>query len=70
MAIDRRKEIYIQVNNPKEIADVLKDIRKESAEVKKLFEEYDKLNLEENKIFDNWSNYIEDSLEKLEHVTL
>ena len=70
MTITRKKEIYVQLQNPKEISDILKEIRKESEGIKKLFEQYDKLNLEENQVFDNWSNYIEEFSEKLEHITL
>ncbi len=66
----RKREIYIRLEKINGIVSSLNEIKSEEDLLRKLFEEYDKLNLEENKIFENWPNYLEDTIQKLEHVTL
>ena len=68
--IDKKREIFIKVNKINEIVSILEDIKKKEDYLKTLFLNYDKLNIEENKLFENWKNYLEDIIQKLDHVTL
>ena len=68
--MDRKRDIFIKVERIREIAELVDKIKKDEDDLRRLFERYDKLNLEENKVFENWSGYIEDIEQKLEHVTL
>jgi len=68
--VERKREIYLKLENIKEIVELLSEIKKEGDDLKKLFIEYDKLNLEESKIFENWNNYYEDIFQKLDHIKL
>jgi len=68
--VERKREIYLKLENIKEIVELLSEIKAEGDDLKKLFIEYDKLNLEESKIFENWNNYYEDIFQKLDHIKL
>lgn len=68
--MEKKRDIFIRIEKTAEIIEVLKQIKAKEAEIQKLFTTYDKLNLQENKIFENWSNSLEDVIQKLEHVTL
>ena len=65
-----RRDIYIKLENSKEIREIMKEIRKEEAELKKLFERYDKLDKLENKTFENWGSHLEEISQKIEHISL
>lgn len=67
---DRKREIFVQIENPKEVSLLLKEIRDRIEKTKKLFGQYEELNSKENEIFDNWGNYIEEFSDKIEHITL
>lgn len=68
--LDRKREVYIRVDNVATIVDILKEIKSLEDELKELFAEYDKYNMEENKLFENWSSYMDDIISKLDHITL
>lgn len=68
--VDRKREIFIKLNNVKEIVDTLSSIKEKEDELKKLFAMYDKLSFHEEKTFENWTNYLDDISQKLDHVTL
>ncbi len=68
--INRKREIYIRINRVTEIVNLLKEIKATEQEIRVLFERYDKLNYDENKVFDNWNNYLEDVIQKLDHITI
>lgn len=68
--VERKREIFIKLDNVKEIVEVLAQIKAEQDELRKLFSEYDRLNLEESKIFESWSNNYEEITQKLDHITL
>ncbi len=68
--IDRKREIYARIDRINEIVTLLNEIEELKNETKEYFESYDKLNLEENKIFENWENHLEDTLMRLEHIVL
>lgn len=68
--MDRKREIYIRIEQLPEIVEKMKSIKEKEEHIKKLFYEYDRLNLEENKIYENWNNYLEDVFQKLDHLTL
>ena len=68
--VERKREIYLKLENIKEIVELLSEIKAEGDDLKKLFLEYDKLNLEDSKIFENWNNYYEDIFQKLDHIKL
>lgn len=67
---DRKREIYLRLENIKEIVDLLAEVKTQGDDLKKLFIEYDKLNLDEEKIFENWTNHYEDIFQKLDHIKL
>ena len=60
----------MKIDQINEIVQLLKKIKYEEEILKELFYKYDGFNLEENKIFENWNNYMEDIIQKLDHVTL
>lgn len=68
--INKKRDIYIKVEETKKIVLVLSKIQEIERSVEVMFENYDKLDLEENKIFENWSNYFEEIDQKLENITL
>ena len=68
--LGKKREIFIKLDNTKEIVDLMKEIKKEEETLKKLFDKYDKLNAEENRLFENWNNHLEDVVQKLDHVSL
>lgn len=67
---DRKREIYARIDKINEIVCILSEIEKIRNEIKSNFDDFDKLNLDENKIFENWENYLEDTLMRLEHIVL
>jgi len=68
--MDRRREIFIKINELSETIEILKEIKSKEAQMRSLFEQYDKLSLEENKIYENWSNYLEDIFSRMDYVRL
>ncbi len=68
--VTREREIFIKFDRVEEFAIILEEIRMQKEEIKRKFILIDKLNLEENKLFENWENYFEDSMQKLDHITL
>ena len=68
--VDKKRDIFIKLQNIEKILEVLTNIKKQEEYLTQLFEGYDSLNIEENKIFDNWSNNLEEVIQRLEHVTL
>lgn len=68
--IDKKREIFIRIEKINEITELLTDIKEIETVLHKLFYSYDKLNFEENKIFENWNNYFDEIVSKLDHVTL
>ncbi|MDA3854762.1 MAG: hypothetical protein PF569_00785 [Candidatus Woesearchaeota archaeon] len=68
--MDRKREIYTRIEKVENIVEILKVIKTNEKEVKHLFSLYDKLKIEEDKLFENWSFYLEDIVQKLDHVTL
>jgi len=68
--MDKRRDIFIKLDKIKKIVENLTNIEKKENELKELFYNYDSLNSQEGKIFENWSFYLEDINEKIDHVTL
>lgn len=68
--IEKKREIFIKLDKISEIVDVLAEIKNIEGILKSLFNEYDKLNQKENKIFENWELYLEDTMQKLDQITL
>lgn len=66
----RKRDIYIKIEGLPEIVETLKTIKETEKELKSLFNEYDKINAEEIKTFENWNNYLEDIFQKMDHLTL
>ena len=64
--IDRKREIFIKLNEISEIVEVLKEIKKREEKLKSLFHDYDNLNSYENKTFENWNYYLEDLIQKFD----
>ena len=68
--LDRKREIFIKIENIKDVVETLERIKKLEEDLKKKFARVDSLILEENKVFENWNSYYEDIVQKLDHVTL
>jgi hypothetical protein len=68
--MEKTREIYTKIENRGEIIEILKQIKEKQEEIQKLFDTYDKLNIQENKIFENWNNNLDDVIDRLDHVTL
>ncbi len=68
--VEKKRDIFIKIEKISDIVSVLENIRDKDKYLKRLFNEYDKLNLMENKIFENWSSNMDEIIQKLEHVTL
>ena len=68
--IDRKREIYARIDKINHIVEILSEIEDVRKEISGLFESYDKLNFDENKLFENWENNLEDTLMRLEHIVL
>jgi len=68
--IDKRREIFIKLDEISEIINILSEIKKKEDSLKSLFGDYDNLNSQETKVFENWNYYLEDLIQKLDHVTL
>ncbi len=68
--IDKKRDIFIKIDEISEIIEVLEEIKDREDKLRSLFKEYDSLNSEENKIFENWSYYLEDLIQNLDHITL
>lgn len=68
--IEKKREIFIKLQNVTQIVTLLEEIKELEENTKKSFRTYESLNIEENKIFENWSTYLEDIEQKLDHITL
>ena len=68
--IDKKREIFIKIENIKEIVETLDQIKETEEKLHSLFKECEGLTIQENSIFENWNSYIEDTNNKLDHLTL
>lgn len=68
--MDRRREIYIKINEMTELINILKGINSKNEKLRKLFSQYDTLNIQENAIYENWSNYLEDTFTRMDNLRL
>lgn len=68
--IEKKREIYTKIEKITEIVEILSNIKEKETHIQELFNLYEKLSLEENKLFENWNNYLDDIVQKLDHVTL
>ncbi len=68
--IEKKREIFIKLQNISEVISLLEEIKSLEEDTKSKFQEYEDLNNQENKVFDNLSNYLEDIEQKLDHITL
>lgn len=68
--LERKREIYIRLENVKEIVETIEEIKKLESELRKKFLKVESLNIQENRLFENWNSYYEDIVQKLDHVTL
>jgi len=68
--IEKKREIFIKLEEIAQIVKLLEDIKVKEVKLKSDFNTYDSLNLQENKIFENWSSYFEEINQKLNHIAL
>jgi hypothetical protein len=68
--MEKSREIYIKIDKTDEVIELLKHIKDKEKEIQNLFNTYDRLNIQENKIFENWNSNLDDIITKLDHVTL
>ena len=68
--MDRRREIYIKINELNELVKILKTIKSKESQIGVLFDQYDSLNLDEHNLFENWNNYLEDTFTRMDNLRL
>ena len=68
--IDKKRDIYIKFVKVQEIVDLLEEIREQQVYMESLFRKYDQHNTEEQRMFENWATYLEEIVQRLDHVTL
>jgi hypothetical protein len=68
--IDKKREIFIRLQHIEKVVEVLSKIKSEQDQLKKFFDMYDQLAFAEDKVFENWSSYLEDINQKVDHVNL
>lgn len=68
--VDRKREIYVKLENLSEIVRLMSEIKTKEEKLKLQFQEYDKLSSFENKVIDNWNNELEKLMQNLDHLTL
>lgn len=68
--MNKKREIFIRIEKTEKIIELLKEIRATEEKIQKLFSMHDRLNVQENKLFENWSGTLEDIIQRLDHVTL
>ncbi len=68
--IEKKREIFTRIEKVKEISDLIKEIKTNQKQLNDLFTLYDRLNLEENKLFENWNYSLEEVVQKLDYITL
>lgn len=68
--IEKKRDIYIRLEMIRELVEVMKEIKFKEEELRKKFNEYDRLSIEENKLYENWNTQIEDTMHRLDHITL
>ena len=68
--VDRKREIFIRLEEIEKIVELLMEIKQKEEEVQRKFQDYDNLLIEENKLYENWNHYLDDVLQRLDHVTL
>lgn len=68
--MERRREIYIKISELTTLVENLKQIRSRQEKLRELFSQYDELTVRENKIYDNWGNYLEDTFTRVDNLRL
>lgn len=68
--MERKREIYIKIEQIENIKTLMEEIRELEEDTKKLFRHYESVSHRENEMLENWNNYIEDILQKLDHVAV
>ncbi len=68
--VSRIREIYIRINNVKEIITLLEEIKAKQNEIKELFREIDEIIGIESKIIDEWGSTLDEILLKVDHITI
>ena len=64
------KEVFIRLQNIKEIVELLDSIKCSQDSMHQLFSEVESLKSQELKIFEHWSSQLEDLDEKMEYLVL
>jgi len=67
---NKKREIFIRVENISQIIRFMENIKKREEILSSNFRDYEILSKEENKIFENWPNYLDEINQKLNHITL
>lgn len=68
--IDKKREIYIRLQQVEQVVDLLGKIKKHQDQLRKCFDAYDQLAFQEDKVFENWSGYLESINQKIDHINL
>ncbi|MCH8519452.1 MAG: hypothetical protein LAT82_01725 [Nanoarchaeota archaeon] len=65
-----QREVFIRVQNIKEIVGILEQIEESQNIVKALIPKIEEVKQKEELILNNWMNHLEEIDEKVEHLTL
>ena len=63
-------DVFIKLENKSKIFDALNSIKNESEEIKKIFQIYEELILNEKKILDSWKKTIGDFQKKIGEIEI
>ena len=63
-----KKDVFIKIERLKEIVETLDEINSTNKEIQQLIHDVDNLSAMEQKILENWGNYLEEINLKLDQV--
>ncbi len=65
----KSRDVFIKIDKAEALNEHRVQIQEQVELLKELFLKYDKLHNEENKIFENWANYVENISQHLDHIS-
>jgi hypothetical protein len=68
--MERRKEIFIKMENLSEIMDLMKEIKVKEEEIHGHFDKLAQVKSEEDKVFKGWGDNAEELLSKLDNIVM
>ena len=68
--MEMSQNIFIKLENQKEVKDFLNKIKNESKQIKELFKIYEKLSSKQSSILNNWETSITNIQKKLDEIEI